>query len=357
MNFNDINAIKGFDSGRVAESIVSLPEQIRDVLGQAKKVKIPSSFAKVNKVVISGMGGSNLGARIVSSVFRDRLKVPLLIEADYGVPNFIDQKTLFVMSSYSGTTEETLSSYVEAKKRKAKILILSARGDNNKLEELMRKERLNGFIFDPAANPSNQPRMALGYAIFALLALLEKVGVLKISSKEKKGIIDGLSLVGKKFDINVDGNEVKKLALGSFGRQIFLCGGDFLEGNLHALRNQLCENSKNISSYLVLPDMNHYALEGLSNPSSNKDNLVFIFFESDLYRPEIKKRLELTRQAVEKNGIGYLTYKLDFKTKLGQAAEVLQVGSWLTFYLAFLNGVDPVKIPTVDWFKARLSEK
>jgi glucose/mannose-6-phosphate isomerase len=357
MNFNDIKEVNNFDSGRVAESIVVLPDQIKDVLRQAKKFRLPTSYSKIDKVVVSGMGGSGLGARIISSVFKDRLKIPLLLEANYGVPGFVDKKTLLVISSYSGTTEETLSAYAEAKKRKAKIVVLSANGRNNKLEELMHKEGLNGFIFNPIANPSGQPRMALGYAIFALLSILEKAKVIRILPKEKESIVRGLVVLGKQLDISVNDNEAKRLALEMSGHQIFLCGGDFLEGNLHAFRNQLCENSKNMASYLVLPDMNHFALEGLSNPLNNKDNLIFLFFKSELYRSEIKKRLELTRQAVEKSGIKVLVCDLKSKTKLGQAAEVLQIGSWITFYLAFLNGVDPVKIPMVDWFKDRLAEK
>jgi glucose/mannose-6-phosphate isomerase len=136
-----------------------------------------------------------------------------------------------------------------------------------------------------------------------------------------------------------------------------LAGGDFLEGNLHALRNQFCECSKNLVSYLVLPDMNHYALESLANPLNNKDNVAFLFFKSSLCRPAIQKRLVLTQQVVEKNGLKVLEYELKSKTKLGQAAEMLQVGSWITFYLAFVNGVDPVKIPWVDWFKEQLAKQ
>jgi glucose/mannose-6-phosphate isomerase len=356
MNINDIKEISDFDSGRVAESIVLLPNQILDIAKQTKKIKFPSSYSNINKVVVSGMGGSNLGASIIASVFKEELKVPLIIEASYTVPNFVDKNTLFILSSYSGLTEETLSVYKEVKKRKAKITVVSAKSVNNRLYDLMLKDKLPGLIFEPLANPSNQPRLALGYAFFGLLFLLLKVRVLKLKKMEERGIVKELLASGKKMDIGVSDNPAKKLAAELFGRQIFICGGDFLEGNLHTLRNQFCENSKQTASYLVLPDMNHYALEGLSNPAGNKDNLVFLFFKSSLYSPAIQSRLTLTEQVVEKNGIKALSWELKSKTKTGQAAEMLQAGSWITFYLAFLNGVDPVKIPWVDWFKEKLAE-
>lgn len=356
MNLNDIKEISNFDSGRVAESIVLLPEQIADAAKQAKRLKLPSLYSKVDKVVVSGMGGSNLGARIVASVFKEDLSASMTIEAGYVVPNHVDKKTLFILSSYSGSTEETLFTYAEAKRRKAKIVVISGKSSNNPLWDLMRQEKLPGLIFDPLANPSKQPRMALGYSLFGMIAILEKAGLLKVGNKARERIVSDLKASGKKLDIGVLDNQAKRMALELSGRQTFLCAGDFLEGNLHALRNQFCENSKNIASYLVLPDMNHYALESLSNPLDNKDHLTFVFFKSSLCSARLQKRLELTKQVVEKNGIKAVEWELKGKTKLAQACEMLQAGSWVTFYLAFLNGVDPVKIPWVDWFKERLAE-
>lgn len=356
MNLNDIKEINNFDSGRVAESIVLLPDQIRDVLKQAKKVRIPASYAKADRIVVSGMGGSNLGARIIASVFKETLKVPLLVEADYSLPACVNQKTLYIISSYSGSTEEPLSTYLEAKKRKAKIMFLSSANSMNPLWDIMRKDKVPGLIFKPLANPSGQPRMALGYAVFGFLSLFEKAGFLKVAGPAKEKIIAELKAGTKKLDIEVKDNDAKRLALELSGKQIFLAGGQFLEGNLHTLRNQFCENSKNLASYLVLPDMNHYSLESLSNPLTNKDNVAFLFFKSALYHPSVQKRLALTEQVVEKNGLKVLEYELKSKTKLGQAAEMLQLGVWITFYLAFINGVDPVKIPWVDWFKEQINK-
>jgi hypothetical protein len=34
--------------------------------------------------------------------------------------------------------------------------------------------------------------------------------------------------------------------------------------------------------------------------------------------------------------------------------EFIQLGNWITFYLAMLHGVDPAKIPWVDYFKKEL---
>ena len=135
-----------------------------------------------------------------------------------------------------------------------------------------------------------------------------------------------------------------------------LASGGFLAGNLHTLRNQINECGKNYSSYLVLPDLNHYAMEGLVYPKANKKDIAFLFFDSKLFHERVQKRAILTKQVVKKNGINVLSYQLRGKTKLEQAFELLQFGSWLSYYLGMQNNVDPVKITWVDWFKKELEK-
>jgi glucose/mannose-6-phosphate isomerase len=298
-----------------------------------------------------------LGARIIASVFKKELRLPILIEPGYDVPGFVDKNTLYIISSYSGNTEEPLSTYAEAKKRGAKIAVVTAAGAGNKLAILKEKENLPGIIFTSEQNPSAQPRLGLGYGLFFVLDILVKAGATSFTSGEIDKIIAVLEKNNSRFDLAAGKNKnlAKKIAAEIFGREVVLIGGEFLEGSLHALRNQFCENSKNFAQYLVLPDLNHYSLESLGNPKNNQKNLAFIFLTSNFYRPRIQKRLRLTMEIVKKNKIKAVEYKLAGATKLIQALELLQFGSWLTFYLAMLNGANPSLIPSVDWFKKKLN--
>jgi glucose/mannose-6-phosphate isomerase len=92
----------------------------------------------------------------------------------------------------------------------------------------------------------------------------------------------------------------------------------------------------------------------LANPKGNKDNLTFFFIDSEFYHPRVQKRSDLTKQVVKKNKIDYIEHKLTGSSKFEQAFEMLQLGSWVTFYSAMLNNVNPVEIPWVDWFKKEL---
>jgi len=336
------------------ESLKLLSEQITDSQKLSSGFKLPKNYQKINKIVVSGMGGSNLGGRILSAVFDQELKLPILINADYEVPRWVDSQTLFVVSSYSGSTEETVHAYAEAKKKKAKIVVLTGAEGKNPLIALATKDKLPCLSFTPAFNPSAQPRLAIGYAVTLLAVILNEAKAIKLSAKELTLAASKLKTYGAKLIPEKSDNIASKLADKLFGKNIVIISGGFLAGNAHTLRNQFNENSKNFACYLTLPELNHYALEGLSFPKSNTENLSCLFFESSLYSPRVAKRLELTQKVMGKNKIKTLSARLKGATKLEQSFEMLQLGSWITYYLAEKNKVNPLAIPWVDWFKKEL---
>jgi glucose/mannose-6-phosphate isomerase len=354
-NLDNLEFIKKIDSGRVAESIDLFVAQGRQILKDFKNFKKIKNFGTIERIVVNGMGGSNLGARILSSVLKDSLPIPLLIEPGYAAPKYADKKTLYIASSYSGATEEVLFAYQQAKKQGAKIMAITGDGQSP-LAKIIKRDKITGLIFAPKNNPSGQPRLGVGYLLFGILTLLEAAGVLKFSQKEKESWLDFLEKNNKKFLPKVPAakNIAKKIAGLISGREAVLAAGEFLEGSVHFFRNHLYECGKNFGNYFILPEMNHYALESLSFPKSNSDNLIFIFFNSRLYHPRVQKRCRLTRAVVEKNKVPACEFVLSGKTKMLQALELMQLGAWASFYTAVANKTNPAAIFWVDWFKERM---
>lgn len=353
MNLDNIKQIEKLDAKKIHESIGFLPKQIEHVLEITKNLKIPTSFKKINQVVLNGMGGSNLGLEIIKAVFENEAKVPFSICPGYTIPASVDANTLFIISSYSGNTEEPLSVYAEVKKRGAKIVAIASDG---KLKQIIERDKIPAVIFTDTYNPCKVPRIGLGYSIFGIIALLEKLGLFKIDGKNVNQVIANLNKQNAKLEINVPAinNQAKKLAKELHQKEVVLIGAEFLAGNIHAMRNQFCETGKTFASYLLLPDLNHFAMEGLKNPKFNSKNLLFLFFDSALYHPRINQRSQLTKQVIAKNNIKSLSVKLNSKTKLEQSFEILMFGTWTTYYLGLLNNTDPAPNPWVDWFKNQL---
>ena len=198
--------------------------------------------------------------------------------------------------------------------------------------------------------------MENGYAILGMAVILAKAGLFKIEVREMEDIIASMEIWGRELkpESPTRINPAKKLALAACGRIPVLVGAEHTSGNVRALRNQINECAKNFAAYLSLPDLNHHAMEGLSFPAANKGNLTFLFFDSALYHPRVRKRSELTKEVVKKNGIPVASHALKAPTRLAQAFELLQLGVWISYYLGIANKVDPVKIPWVDWFKNKL---
>ena len=352
---DDKTKISQLDSKNMLGSIQLLGKQVEEVLALAKKVKIPSSYKKVNNLVVLGMGGSALGAHLIKSVFLKDLKIPLEIVNGYNAPGFVNEKSLVIASSYSGSTEEIVNAVADAKKKKAKIMVICSGG---KLAEFAKQNKIPALVFTTNNNPCSSPRMGLGYSIFGQIALLANVGLLKFSAGEVKNVLQTISKCNSLFGVGnpEEKNPAKQLAASLQGKSIWYAASEHLAGNAHIAANQMNENAKRFGGYFIIPEMNHHLLEGTPYPESNKSDIKFVLLESQLYDKRVQKRYEITKQVLADKKIPFTSYQCQETKKLSQACEVLVLCSYISFYSAMLQGIDPTAIPLVDFFKAQLSK-
>lgn len=342
---DDIKKIKVLDSQNMRGSLESLGKQIEQIWNQGKKIRIPADYKKVNKILILGMGGSgSLPGLILKSLFFNELKAPIEVVGDYHVPSYTDKNTLVIASSYSGTTEEPLNAVEEAKNIGAKILALTSGG---KLADWAKKNHAPAIVFSTENNPSGQPRMGVGYMVFGLITLLAEAGQLAISDS----IIDKIVVKAKKKN-----NLAKNWAERIIGHSVWFVGAEHLSGNAHAAANQMNENGKRFASYFIIPELNHHLMEGMVHPKNNKNNLLFVFFESSLYDKRVQRRFLITKQILTKNKIKFVSYCCVSRTRFEQVAEVLVLSGYLSYYSALLEGIDPSPISYVDYFKVQLKK-
>lgn len=347
--------MKKLDPGNVLASLRQLPDQCRQAWEETQKIAVPKCYEEVENIVVAGMGGSAFGARIVKSLYdgAEIIKRPMELVNEYWLPGYVNKKTLVVASSYSGNTEETLAVAREAKEKGAKILGITAGGQ---LGEFLAQNNFPAYIFNPIHNPSQQPRMGIGYMVIGLISLLTRLRPLPVDNLEIEKVI---ALLRAKTNIlnetsPPESNLAKQLALKLRLRVPVFIIADFLEGATHAVRNIFHETAKQFTLYFSIPELNHHLLEGLMFPKRFKQFLLFIFVNSNIYDPRNIRRLQLTKEVVERNIIGTETLSLSFFSGLGQSLEFIQLGAWTAFYLAMLHRVDPAKIPWVDFFKEEL---
>lgn len=339
----------------VADTIRAYPAQLRQAWDEISALPIPEDYKSAKNVVFCGMGGSALGARIVDSLMIDRMRVPVEIFTEYHIPNYAFKETLVIISSYSGNTEETLSCANEAISKGAKVFGITT---NGRLSELLEKDNIPRYVFDPKNNPSGQPRMAIGYSAGAVLALFAKLGFITISDEDIENTISAMNEELSEYHENApsDKNLAKSYAQKIKGKVPILIASEHLKGAAHTIKNQLNESAKTFSALFDLPELNHHLMEGLANPAKFKDIATFIFIGSNLYSDRVQKRYPLTQEVVDKNKVSYEVFTPKSDKKLTQVFETLIFGSFVVYFLTKQLNIDPTKIPWVDHFKDKLAK-
>jgi glucose/mannose-6-phosphate isomerase len=347
---DNLSKIKQLDSQNMIGSLKLLDQQVEQIAHEAENLSVPADYKDITNVVVLGMGGSTLGSHVLKSLFADKLMIPVEIVNGYHVPAYVSPKSLVIVSSYSGTTEEPVAALQEAQERKAKILIITSGGA---LEEAAQKERVPALIFSTVNNPCGSPRMGLGYSLVGQMLLFSKAGLLTFTSQDIQIFINSVQKYEKLYGVESQSekNIAKQLATELQNFTVWYVGSEHLVGNAHVGANQMNENAKRFAGYFAIPELNHHLLEGLKFPPSNVTTLAFVFLNSKLYDKRVQTRYRVTKQLLDKHTIQHFSYDCSGSTPLEQVAETLVFTSYTSYYTALVEGIDPTAIPNVDFLK------
>ncbi|MEO0294003.1 MAG: bifunctional phosphoglucose/phosphomannose isomerase [candidate division WOR-3 bacterium] len=323
------------------EIIEDLPEQIKEA------VEIGSSldfeWKGIKNVCIGGMGGSSIGGEILLKLSEMYSKVPFTLVRDYELPQFVDKKTLMIIVSYSGNTEETISLFHKAE-NKAKILCVTSNGI---LEDLAKEKKLP-LIIIPKGYP---PRGAIAYLFFPILEVLRKSNIIKIKKENIDEVVKVLSEnneTAKVWAEEVSGKVKEKLP--------FVYTNPLFTPVARRWCTQLNENSKCLAHFAPFPELDHNEIVGWENPKEILKR-IFIFILRDREEEErIKKRIEITRELIEEFAGEIMDVYAEGKSLLAKIFSLIQKGDYLSFYLAGNYRVDPLPVKRIQELKRRLAE-
>lgn len=346
IDLHNLEEIKKLDPKNVFGSTEMFANQCEQIWKDGQKLNFPSEYNDVENIVICGMGGSAYGGHVAFSLFKNELKIPLYVNSDYHLPAFVNERTLIILTSYSGSTEEVMSCAKEAFDKSARVVGLTSGGE---LGKQLQTQYVPSLIFNPVNNPSGQPRLGYGYIVLGTIAILSRMNLINMPEETVQKMIEELKM--NTTDIKEKAIELASKIQGTIP---VLFASEFLYGNSHIIRNQFNETSKSFSAFSPLPELNHHLMEGLKNPTDKK--LTVLFLSSMFYSDSVKKRIELTKDVVGKNSIPFVEYEAKGTSMLSQTFNVLSFGGYITLYLAFLYGLDPSLIPWVDYFKEQLKK-
>ncbi len=344
-----VERIRAADPANMLDRIKELGKQLRDAWSIGRGASLPPAFGDVRNITLAGMGGSAIGGDLAAALLADDLKVPMGIHRDYGLPAYVGRDSLVIASSYSGNTEESLSSFGEAQKRGAKILVLTTGG---KLAELGRAANYPVVTFSYKA----QPRAALGYSLGLVLGALVKLGFVRDLQADIDAALADLAKIEERVHEGARTNDAKKMAIELYGRVIFAYGAGVMGVMARRVKGQWNENAKNWSAFDVMSELNHNAVVGFPHPPIAKEALTVLLLRSDRDNPRHKIRFDVTAELLDRVGVGHKTLKFGGSNTLAEVLQMTMFTDYVSFYLALLNGADPSEVKSIDYLKDRLAK-
>jgi glucose/mannose-6-phosphate isomerase len=316
--------------------------QLHEALIIGQSYRFFSEQKEFTNVVLTGLGGSGIGGSIVQNYVFDKLPVPFVVNKDYALPSFVGRKSLVIICSYSGNTEETLSAMQQAIKAKATIVCITSGG---RVSEIAKKKKFD-CILVPAGMP---PRACLGYSLVQVLYTLFHFGLIKNDfEKELKASIKLL---------NADENDIEKkartLAQKLNGKLPVIYSAGNFEGIALRFRQQLNENSKMLGWTGIFPEMNHNELVGWYDKDDNKA-VVILRNEDDYDR--VQTRMNISKKIIKKATPNVIELTSKGKSYWEKAFYFIHLTDWATVILADLHEVDSMEIKSIDLLKNELAK-
>ncbi len=324
------------------KNIESFPNQILDSLSGFEKIR--KEKRNISSVLIIGQGGSSIGALLLKDLLKDDINFPIVINHGYKLPNWVSTSTLIIISSYSGNTEESVNILNISLKKGFKPICISSGG---KVLKICEKMKLN-FLTLP---DGFQPREALAYSIISLFSVFVSHQIVSntVFDKLKKAAESILELQPKII------KKAKLLTNVIYQKTPIIYSSNLFSGAILRFKQQLNENSKNLSWCNIIPEMNHNEIVGWDNLNSHFNNVFLpVFIKSNLDLKKNQQRIDLTIDYLKQKKIKTKIINLEKGDLYAQYFFLINLFDFISFFLAKKNNVNPYNIDSILMLKEKL---
>jgi len=346
---DNLNEIRRIDKGDMLSFCVQAPRHYREAAKLAQAISI--NYSKPQTIIVAGMGGSSIGGELLKDWAKHKITVPIEVCREYSLPAYTDEKTLVFVVSYSGETEEALSMFLDAIKRKCMTFCISSGG---KLLEFAEKLKLP-YLRVPSDIP--QPRAALPYLFLPLPILLEKLGVISDASSEISEAVQILEQVKSENlpEKPLSDNFSKNLASKINGTIPIIYGFGIYRAVAQRYKQEFNENSKVPSKWEFFPELNHNEIVGWEAAKELAKCFSTIFLRDKDEPEEIQQRIEATEELMHEGAKISEVWSVG-ESGLAKMLSTIYIGDLTSLYLAILRGVDPTPVKTIALLKERMKQ-
>ncbi len=301
---------------------------------------VPPMRPKV--VVTLGLGGSGIGGDLLRAVLADEAPFPVVGVKDYQAPAFLDEESLVVACSYSGTTEETLTAYEQAVAAGASCVAITSGGE---LLERARR-RAHPAVVVPKGLP---PRAALAYLFIPMLAVLHRAGAVRSFEGEVRE--------AARLDVDRFRPRAEVLAGRLVGTiPVVYSASPLLEPVAQRWKDQFNENAKTFAVWNTFPELNHNETVGWGLDPALAALIHVIILHDRMQPARLGQRVAITKEIAFHRAGGLDEFTSEGEHKLARMLSLILLGDLVSWHLALARDVDPTPVPVIDELKQRLAE-
>ncbi|MDW7679945.1 MAG: bifunctional phosphoglucose/phosphomannose isomerase [bacterium] len=347
---NMLKRIKATDKHDMLQLLLNFPEQFKTAVEIGKSITHQLDPDKIHHLIFAGMGGSAIGGDLIVSCLAPQLNIPAMVNRNYRLPNFVNQKSLVVICSFSGNTEESLSCYEDAKSKNAHVLCVSSGG------ELKSRAERDGFpiIVVPGGMP---PRCALAYLCIPALIFLTKTGFAELHPNDVSETQQLLEQKANAYAPDQSENQAIQIAQNLSNRLpiIYSCT-DLLHVAAMRWKGQFSENAKVHAFFNVFPELNHNEIVGWEKLPDFLTRTQILYLKDREDHPRSKKRMAITGKILEKVTNPVIELETEGESRLARLFSMIYLGDMVSFYLAMLYNVDPTPVEKIQLLKDQLKK-
>lgn len=337
------------DPSNFRQFILDTPTQFEVGMNLTKNIRIEGNF---KSLAVTGMGGSALPVNLLQTYCNslvetntDYKPVNIFINRSYSLPpQAKSQDCLNFFSSYSGTTEEVISSLQEAKKLNLPFIGFSSGGDI----EALSKQYGMPHVKLPIPYPNYQPRMGTGYFFGSMYQVLVNHGLAPDTTEEIKKSAFTFDNLMKDYE-----EKGKELAKKLKGKTPVIYSSQKYHPSAMIWKIKLNENAKTPAFWNYFPELNHNEMVGFTNPQAK---FFLIMLKDNQDNPKTLKRYGVTTQLLKEKGIDSAVLDMDGDDTFSKMFLTITLADWTSYYLALEYGQDPTPVEMVEKLKKILTQ-
>lgn len=291
-----------------------------------------------DNIVLCGMGGSAISGSITADIFNGFSKKYIHTLRNPIIPDWMDERTLAVISSYSGNTLETIRMYERARAQGCTLIVITAGG---RLKEMAEKD---GNLL-MTVKPGMDPRHSIGFMIGYLACIMKHTGTDLID--EFKGAIPELRRYRDELE---EGSRVIGLSSSLKDKVAMLLFDGGMKSVALRWKSELTENGKYIAMTKPLSD--------LSDPNICNDfvhnALHAVIFAKDVGEDSFAGK---AMQLLDSRSVGYDVLKAPSDSIIINTLSMIMLGDYTSVKMANDRGADPRDVWPIMKLKKLLNER